>query len=175
MYHRRSRQCGIRWNVVETSFGLFTKNRASKLRLVSFCSTHLFYFFFSPSLSIVLILLRYRLACPKLLIPRENSRHRQVETDRRETSKCPRTQRRRAIISLTLDSPVRLVSANLIIRDQVRRIPLHTYAYSTARRGEAHGRRRERERERGRERERPGFPWSYRYKGPRTYVGTLYL
>lgn len=131
-----------------------------------------FLFFFSPSLSIVLILLRYRLACPKLLIPRENSRHRQVETDRRETSKCPRTQRRRAIISLTLDSPVRLVSANLIIRDQVRRIPLHTYAYSTARRGEAHG---ERNRERGRERERPGFPWSYRYKGPRTYVGTLYL
>lgn len=84
-----------------------------------------FIFFLSPSRSLSIVLIIAISWYPKLLIPRENSRHRQVETDRRETSKCPRTQRRYAIISLTLDSPVRLVSANLIIRDQVRRIPLH--------------------------------------------------
>lgn len=89
----------------------------------------IFFIFFlsssSPSRSLSIVLIIAISWYPKLLIPRENSRHRQVETDRRETSKCPRTQRRYAIISLTLDSPVRLVSANLIIRDQVRRIPLH--------------------------------------------------
>lgn len=125
-----------------------------------------FIFFLSPSRSLSIVLIIAISWYPKLLIPRENSRHRQVETDRRETSKCPRTQRRYAIISLTLDSLVRLVSANLIIRDQVRRIPLHLRLFN---RTEAR-RTIERERE-----ERPGFPWSYRYKGPRTYVGTLYL
>lgn len=130
----------------------------------------IFFIFFlsssSPSRSLSIVLIIAISWYPKLLIPRENSRHRQVETDRRETSKCPRTQRRYAIISLTLDSPVRLVSANLIIRDQVRRVPLHLRLFN---RTEAR-RTIERERE-----ERPGFPWSYRYKGPRTYVGTLYL